>query len=276
VWKPEVPFYLYAGGLAGASAVLAWAAGVAGSRDLSRRAWLVSAAAVGLSPALLVSDLGVPRRFLNMLRVFKVTSPMSVGSWVLTASGGAIAVSALDAATGRAPRRVGDAARPAAALLGLPLATYTGALLADTAVPVWHEARAELPAVFAAGAAASAGAALTALTPPRHAAPARRLALLGCAAEIAATQVMEHRLGDTGAPYRSGAAGRLGTAAKAILAGGAALIAASGARSRAAAVAGGSLVTAGAMLARWSVFRAGFESAADPHATVDLQRRRMS
>jgi hypothetical protein len=270
-----VPFYLYAGGLAGASAGLAWTAGLAGSGELSRRAWLVSAAGVGVSPGLLVSDLGVPRRFLNMLRVFKVTSPMSVGSWALTASSGAIAVSALDAATGRAPRRLGAAARPAAALLGLPLATYTGALLADTAVPVWHEARAELPAVFAAGAAASAGAALTALTPPRHAGPARRLAVLGSAAEIVATRVMESRLGETGAPYRSGAAWRFGTAAQALFAGGAAVIAVGGARSRAAAVAGGSLVTAGVVLARWSVFRAGFESAADPRATVELPRRRL-
>ena len=75
----------------------------------------------------------------------------------------------------------------AAALLGLPLATYTAALIANTAVPVWHEARRELPFVFAAGAAASAGAAATvAHARPRDAGPARRLAVGGAVAELAA------------------------------------------------------------------------------------------
>jgi formate-dependent nitrite reductase membrane component NrfD len=275
VWSREVPLYLYFGGLAGAGAGVAWAADLAGERELARRAWLVSLAGVTASPALLVSDLGYPRRFLNMLRVFKVTSPMSVGSWLLAASGGAIGLSALDAVTGRVPRRLAAAARPAAALLGMPLATYTGALLADTAVPVWHEARAELPATFAAAAAASAGAALIALTPPRHAAMARRLTVLGSVAELGAMEAMRWRLGDTGQPYRSGTAGRLGAASRALFAAGAGVVAAAGARSRPAAVAGGALVTAGAVLARWSVFRAGFQSAADPAATVELQRRRM-
>ena len=110
---------------------------------------------MGVSPLLLISDLGYPSRFLNMLRMFKVTSPMSVGSWVLVGSGTATAVAAAHAWTGLlpGPARV---ARPAAALLGLPLSTYTAALIANTAVPVWHEARAELPVMFAAGGATSA------------------------------------------------------------------------------------------------------------------------
>ena len=88
VWQaPDVAGYLFFGGLAGASAGLAWGAELRGNRPLARRAWQISLAAVGVSPALLVSDLGRPARFLNMLRMFKVTSPMSVGSWVLAAGG---------------------------------------------------------------------------------------------------------------------------------------------------------------------------------------------
>ena len=105
---------------------------------LARRAWAAAMLGIGVSPALLTSDLGRPLRFLNMLRMFKVTSPMSVGSWILTASGATTALAAASVWTGRFPR-AGKAARPAAAAFGLPLCTYTAALIANTAVPVWHE-----------------------------------------------------------------------------------------------------------------------------------------
>ncbi len=107
---------------------------------------------------LLVSDLGRPERFPSMLRVFKVTSPLSVGSWVLAAMGPAAAGAAVADRLGVFPR-LGRAAEAVAGLLGPALATYTGTLVADTAVPVWHEAGRELPFVFAGSAAASAGAA---------------------------------------------------------------------------------------------------------------------
>ena len=275
VWRAEIPWYLFAGGMAGASAGLACVSELRGSRVLARRAWAVALAGVGVSPALLVADLGRPARFLNMLRVFKVTSPMSVGSWVLAASAAATSVSAINTFTGRL-RTVALAAKPAAGLLGLPLSTYTGALLAQTAVPVWREARDELPALFAAGAAASAGAAACVLTPVADAAPARRLALLGAAAELATAPLMQRRLGELAEPYRTrGAAATFGHAARGLTAAGATLVAARGARSRVAAGAGGALLLAGAVCERWSVFRAGFESARDPVYTVAPQRRRI-
>ena len=83
VWTDEIPLYFFAGGLAGASCGLAYLAGRRGDDELARRAWINAAAAIGVSPLLLVADLGRPQRFLNMLRLFKVTSPMSVGSWIL-------------------------------------------------------------------------------------------------------------------------------------------------------------------------------------------------
>src|SRR5207253_1057368 len=94
----------------------------------------------------------------------------------------------------------------AAAALGPALSTYTAVLIADTAVPVWHEARGELPFVFAGSAMASAGAAASVLTPVAYAGPARRLTLTGALLETAAAWRMERRLGELAEPYRSGTA----------------------------------------------------------------------
>ena len=135
VWTPEIPWYLFMGGLGGASAGLAYLAELRGSELLARRAWMIALGGVGSSPLLLISDLGRPERFLNMLRMFKVTSPMSVGSWILAAAGMTIAPSCVHALTGLFPRWA-RRTRPVAGVLGLPLATYTGALIANTAVPV--------------------------------------------------------------------------------------------------------------------------------------------
>jgi formate-dependent nitrite reductase membrane component NrfD len=122
---------------------------------------------------LLISDLGRPARFLNMLRMFKVTSPMSVGSWILSGTGATVAAAAARSLIGW-PRRAGALAGGAAgAVFGPGLVTYTGVLLADTAVPVWHEARALLPIVFAGSAMASAGAVASITTPVADGAPAR-------------------------------------------------------------------------------------------------------
>jgi hypothetical protein len=274
IWTWEIPFYFFTGGLAGASAGLAWLSGLRGNEVLARRAWGASLAGIAISPVFLISDLGRPERFLNMLRMFKVTSPMSVGSWILSVSGATTALAAFNAWTGRFPR-LAAAARPAAALFGLPLSTYTAALIADTAVPVWHDARETLPAVFASGAALSAGAAAVALTPPEHARPARRLALTAAAMEVASKELMEKRLGELGEPYKRGSAWGFGRIGPALIVGGAGLLAARGGRSRVAAAVSGGLLMAGALSARWSVYKAGFGSASDPKYVVGQQRRRV-
>jgi hypothetical protein len=112
-------------------------------------------------------------------------------------------------------------------------------------------------------------------TPLKAAAPARRLALGGAVAEVVASELMKHRLGEQGEPYEKGKAGMFRRTAAVALASGVALLAGPGARSRPAAVLGGSLVMAGALSTRWSVFRAGFQSAADPKYTVAPQRARI-
>jgi hypothetical protein len=160
-------------------------------------------------------------------------------------------------------------------LFGLPLATYTAALLSNTAVPAWHEARRELPFVFAGSAAASAGAAAAIFTPPADAAPARRLAILGVAGEAVSAQLMERRLGELAEPYEHGEAATFSRLAKGLSAAGAATIAIRG-RSRRGAVLGGAMVLAGSAFERWAVFKAGFGSAADPKYTVGPQRERIA
>jgi formate-dependent nitrite reductase membrane component NrfD len=274
VWQPEIPAYFFTGGIAGGCSLLHGFARVAGHERLARTALYVGAAADLVSPALLVSDLGRPERFLNMLRVFKVTSPMSVGSWILFLSGGASNTAAVLELTGRL-RPVKWAAELVSFATGAPLATYTGTLIANTAIPVWHEARKDLPLLFGASAAASAGAATSLFLPPGEAGPSRRLALAGVAAELGLTAAMQHRLGFVGEVYKRDAAGKLARTSKALTAAGAAVLATRGRRSRGAAVAGSALVLAGELALRWSVFRAGFQSARDPRYTIIPQKQRL-
>jgi formate-dependent nitrite reductase membrane component NrfD len=273
VWRPEIPVYMFCGGLAGASSVLHAGARIAGNDRLARTSLLIGAAGDLISPPLLISDLGRPERFLNMFRVVKVTSPMSVGSWVLLVSGGASSTAAALELLGRLPR-VKIAAEAVAALFGPPLATYTGTLVATTSIPVWHEGRHELPWLFGASSAASAGAAAAMFTGVDNAEPARRFALAGALGELGVMEAMKRRLGFVGEVYDHGAAGKLARASRLCTALGSAVLATGGRRSRAAAVAGGALVLAGGMALRWSVFRAGFQSARDPRYTVIPQRER--
>ena len=270
VWTWEIPTYFFTGGLGGASAGLAYLSELRGNDVLGRRAWGTALVAVGVSPVLLTSDLGKPLRFPNMLRMFKVTSPMSVGSWLLSGSGAATAVATANAWTGLLPT-AGRAARPAAALLGLPLSTYTAALIANTAVPVWNDARSTLPFVFASGAALSAGALAVATTPVSHAGPARRLALGGAAIELGLNEVMKKRLGDLAEPYEHGASRKFTQLSRAFILGGSAVLA-GGRKSRVAAAASAGLLSAGALCARWSIFKAGLQSAADPGQVIGPQR----
>jgi hypothetical protein len=275
VWKPQIPWYFFTGGLAGASSILSLAARMTGDRRLARTSLAVALAGELVSPVLLVTDLGRPERFLNMLRVFKVTSPMSVGSWILLASGGATGTAAACEALEILPK-VRVVAEVASVVTGAPLAVYTATLVSDTAVPVWHEARRELPFLFAAGAAASAGAAATLFTPRGHAGPARRLAVGAALAGETIAVTMERRLGFVGEPYRQGDTGRLSRASRAGALGGAVLLAASGRRSRAAATLGSLLLLGGEVGRRFTVFRAGFDSARDPRYTVQPQKERLA
>ena len=273
VWKWYIPAYFFTGGVAGGTALLAAGGRLTGDHRLARRCLTASSAAVAASGVLLVLDLGRPRRFLNMLRVAKVTSPMSVGTWLLSAFGSSVLAATASELAG-VGRRAGRVAEGVAAALAPALATYTAVLVADTAVPAWHDARHQLPFVFAAGAAASSGALAVVLVPGADA--ARRLAVGGAVVELAATEALQRALGDVGEAYHRGPARRLKRLSFAATAGGAAVLATGGRRRRVPQVAGALSVLVGAAAERFAVFHAGVESAVDPAFTVGPQRRRLA
>ena len=292
VWEaPDIPGYLFLGGLAGGSSLLAAGAGLTGRPVLATVAKTGAAGAGVLSLAALVHDLGRPARFLNMLRVFKVTSPMSVGSWLLGAYVPAAGTAALTALTGRA-RFLGTAATAGSAVLGPAVASYTAALISDTAVPAWHDGYPEMPFVFTgSGAMAAGGLGLlgTAVlaAPPSEAAPARTMAVLGAAMETAAMERMTRRTGLTGEPYSRGRGGTYVKAGKILAALGAAGVVAStpglvagrlipGRAGRVLTALSGAALLAGSAATRWGIFHAGLTSAKDPKYTVVPQRQRLN
>jgi hypothetical protein len=274
VWKWDIPAYFATGGLMAGSSLLAAGADLTGNRTLRRAARLAAAANLGASTYFLIHDLGRRDRFLNMLRVFKPTSPMSMGTWLLAAYGPAAAGAAASEVTGRLPA-VGRAAGLGAGVLAPAVASYTAVLVADTAVPAWHDGYRHLPFVFTGSAAAAAGGLGMVLVRPGAAGPARRLAVFGAGVELAAAGSMERRLGPTAEPYRTGRAGRLHRWARGLTAGGAVAGAVLGRRSRVAAAAAGVALVAGSVCTRFAVHEAGVESARDPKYTVVPQRERV-
>jgi formate-dependent nitrite reductase membrane component NrfD len=273
VWRtPDVPAYLFLGGLAGASSVLAAGAQLSGYRELAKVAKAGALGAISLSAVALVHDLGRPERFVNMLRVFKPSSPMSVGSWLLAAYGPVAGAAAVSELTGILPK-AGLTATLGAGLLGPGIATYTAALICDTAVPSWHEGYREMPYVFAGSAASAAGGLGLLALRPRDAQPARDLAILGASVELIAKRQLLARLGDMKEPYEAGTTGAVLRLAE-FLTAGALAGAVLGGRSRAvSALSGASLLAASAMT-RFGIFEAGMASARDPKYTIVPQRRR--
>jgi len=275
VWKWDIPAYFFTGGVMAGCSLLAAGADLTGNHRLRRAGRLAAAVNIGASTFFLIHDLGRPARFLNMMRVLKPTSPMSVGTWVLTAYGPAAGLAAAGEVTGRLPA-LSRAAGLAAAAAAPAMATYTAVLIADTAVPSWHDAYRQLPFVFAGSAAASAGGLAMALVPTAEAGPARRLAVMGAAMDLLAAKQMEQGIGLSADPYHQGRAGKLDRWARRLTGGGAAAGALLGRRSRAAAVASGAALLAGAACTRFAVFYAGRQSAEDPKYTVVPQRERLN
>lgn len=275
VWKtPDVPLYLFLGGAAGSSSIMAALADLTDRPALTRNSRYVSGGAAIASVVFLIHDLGRPQRFLHMLRVIKPTSPLSIGSYILAPFSAAAGATAAVELLGWFPRlkRFGGVV---AALFGAPLATYTGVLFSNTAVPSWHAAHKELPFVFGASGMAAGGGITMAISPIEEAGPSRKMAVTGAVVELAAMHRVETEFGIVSEPYHEGKAGRLLRAAKSCTAAGAALTVVAG-RRRAGAVAAGALLAAGSLLTRFGVYEAGMASARDPKYTVVPQRERLA
>jgi DMSO reductase anchor subunit len=274
-WKtPEVPLYLFLGGAAGTSSIIGALGEFTGRPRLARAAQFTASGGALASVALLVVDLGRPERFLHMLRVFKPTSPLSVGSYILSP------FSALTTATAGL-RLLGwlpplrKLVAVSSAVFGGPMTTYTAVLLSNTAVPAWHEAHTDMPFLFAGSAMAAGGGLTMALAPVAEAGPSRTVALAGAAIELAASQRVERGHGIVDEPYHVGRPGALLKAAKACTVAGAGLTVPAR-RSRAAAVVSGALLAAGSALTRAGVFEAGVASTQDPKYVVVPQRERLA
>lgn len=282
-WTNSIAYYLFLGGIAGGSGLVAAGAHATGRDTLRRNARVGALGAVGLGSFFLVEDLGRPERFLNMMRTVKLTSPMSVGSWILVGfsafTGGAVAVEVARPLlpAGGAVRRLVDVADPwlsaGSAFFSPPLAAYTAVLFSDTATPLWHESYRELPFVFVSSATA-AGCGLAMLTTPTdETAPVRALAGIGAAADLAADALLGRRLGEEGRPLHEGVARRFHVAARALTAAGG-IGAVLGGRNRAVAALSGLALLGGSLCTRMAVYKAGMASAQDPIYTVRPQRRR--
>jgi formate-dependent nitrite reductase membrane component NrfD len=204
-----------------------------------------------------------------------VSSPLSVGSWVLAASGPLAAGSAALANAAGAAGAVGNLAGGGAGVLGLPLAGYTGVLLTSTTVPLWHGAARSLPVLFEASAVTAAASLLDLMDlDEREARIVRRYGTAGRLAELVAAEALERELGEdetVSRPLQEGASGSLWTASK-ILTAGSLGLSVLGRRRRWARTGAGILGTAGAIALRFAVFHAGKASARDPRATFHSQR----
>lgn len=290
-WGHEIPAYFFLGGLAAGSGLIgAW--GHARGYDVLRRnSRLGAMAAVALSGGALVADLGRPERFLNMMRTMKLTSPMSVGTWIFTAfsasAGVALAAEAagwlgLDQGNALPQKAIGAGLKIGGPLSSIgsaafsaPLAAYTAVLVSDTATPLWQESYRELPFVFTGSAlAASCGLAMI-TTPAAQTGEVRRLALMGAATDVTAYHLMARRLGELAEPLEHGRPGWLARAAEVLTIGGAVGATVFG-RNRIGASLSGLALLAGSACTRFAVFEAGIESAKDPKYTVIHQKARLA
>ena len=279
VWIPAVPAYFFVSGLAGASSALAFAAASLGGermRRLSRDARWTGAIGDAIGAGLLTYDLGRPERVLHMLRVFRPTSPMSVGAWLLAASGALNGAAAVFGGMSGPLGRAADVAGGVGGVLGLPLSGYTAVLISNTAVPVWKHARKTLPYLFTASGASSAASLLLLL--PRTPAEQRTLRTFAIAARIAealASTAVEHEVGRNervARPLERGLTGVMFKASKALNLASLVVQLLPGKARRKDQVAG-AINLAGALLTRFSIFYAGKESARDPRATFEGQRQ---
>jgi hypothetical protein len=281
VWIWSVPAYFYSGGLAAGAALVGAAAQIVDrdglDRLITRSRWLAMAGTT-TGTAFLIHDLGRPARFLNMLRVFRPSSAMSMGSWTLAASGTAAAAAAVLPRLGA--RRLGDVAGMGVGLLAPVLGTYTAVLISDTAVPVWQATRTSMPRFFAASGTTAAASALE-LFPDvgdRDAAIVRRLGITSKVADLVTSELVQRRadaVERVGRPLHEGASGAMWRAAKGCTAASLALslLPVPQRWRRARRLTSAVLGTAGSMLGRFAVFHAGTSSARDPRATFHLQRQ---
>lgn len=287
-WRGPIAMYLFLGGLAGGSALLGYGAHLTERPALRRNSRLLALSAVGVGTLSLIEDLGRPERFLNMMRTVKVSSPMSLGTWILAGFGtisGVLGAVEVDRLTGEkiplgALRPLLNAAEGPAALgqaaIAPALASYTGALLGDTAVPTWSAGRDHLSYLFVSSASLASGGAAMITTPVDQARPARVLAAAGVVGDVLASRAMKESMHPLEAePLETGRPGQFLEWAERLAIGGG-VLSLLGGRSRAVSVVGGAALVAASVLTRYGVLEAGLESTKDPRRVIEPQKARLA
>lgn len=279
VWTWEVPLYFWFGGIATGSSFIALACDAAGDHRSARVARMVALSAIGPGSPLLVLDLGRPLRFLHMLRIFKPRSPMSMGAWCLSAFSGAMGTAVLADLLGR--DKIARLLGAQAAALGTYLGSYTGVLLAATAVPVWNRSRLLLPPIFICTGAATGAATnrlvLSALGVPADDPTRKALGAIETVAmttELALSHLNEKRLGELAEALEDGRPGKLFNFAKGSVVGGLALRVFGDRAGGAAGHLSSALFLAAGLAFRFAWVGAGRTSAHDHEAVARTARRK--
>ena len=278
VWKIDIPIYYFLGGAAGAALVLGAAAQFSGDQRLTRfiqRCHWIGIIGSSAGGILLVHDLGRPERFLNMLRVFRPTSPMNLGAWILSGAAPLAITAGLLSGRKGLLGTVGQVAGYGSGLFGLGLAGYTGVLVSNTAIPLYQHARRIMPVLFLASAAASAASILDVIfDEPRANRITFTFGTAGRLAELAAGYAVESnaaQLPRVGLPLEHGVSGALWKAAT-VLTAASLVISVIPGKSRSRRKWAGALGVLGSLCLRLGVHYAGAASARDPRASFEPQR----
>lgn len=279
VWEWDIAAYFYVGGAAGASATLAAAAQLMSPDSMQmliKRGRWIGTVGAAISAGFLIYDLGRPSLFINMLRVFRVTSPMSMGSWILSAFSTCVGGAAILPLGPRLFRPLASPLGLAAGLFGLGLSSYTGVLIAQTSVPVWQRSYRTMPILFAAsGTAASAALFEFFSWNERELKTIERFGLIAKVAELVTAMILEHHASGierVGRPLKQGVGGTIWRAGKVFTAVGIALSLIPG-QSRSKHIISGTLGTLASLCTRFGIFYAGKSSARDPRASFESQRQ---
>jgi len=241
---------------------------------VSNSRWIGTAGSA-LSAYFLIHDLGRPERFLHMLRVFRPTSPMSMGTYILSGFSSFTGLAAILQLAPPSFRRLADASAVLGGVFGLGLAGYTGVLVSHTVVPVWRRPHRVMPVLFLASGTASAAALFDFLGVNHR--EHRAVAIFGAAGkmvELVAATELERQVAETPEavrPLREGVSGLLWQSGKILTAASLALTLIPR-PSRRVRVLTGILGTAGALCVRFGIHYAGQQSALNPRATFHQQR----
>lgn len=287
--------YVYVAGIAGGAQIIATVA------DLVRKPRLQSVVRNGrylalagpvLGAPLLIADLHTPNRWYNMMRIFRKTSPMSIGSYLLTSFSATSGLTAAAQLIGGANpdskmKRAAGVMQIPAALTGAGMGMYTGSLLSSTSTPLWAAAPRLLTARFACSAVATAAAALSLGErwngDRRNCAPLDMLAMTATLAESAIARASEDRYRELGvaSPIEGGGPQAVphklvGVIGHMLPLACFALNAVLPKKSKALSVTGALGVLAGGLLMRATVMNAGNRSAANPHDYLALTQPRQA